>query len=143
LLATALYRTGRQAEALAALRTVRGVLADELGVNPGPGLLAVKSAVLAQAPIPAPRPAPAVAPPLTIPRAVGSAPLPMGELIGRTSDIARITELLANNRLVTLTGPGGVGKTRLAMEVIPRRTDEIAQVSAPARPPCAGSNWLA
>ncbi len=129
LLALGLYRTGAQAEALAALRTVRRVLAEELGLDPGPGLVAVEEAVRAHA-VPA---SPSASPsPPALPAPVRRAlPPPPGDLVGRDADAARVDGALAAARLVTLTGPGGVGKTRLALAVACARADrgeEVVQV---------------
>ncbi|MEV4106251.1 BTAD domain-containing putative transcriptional regulator [Nonomuraea sp. NPDC049695] len=144
LLVLALYRSGRQADAIAALRTARRRLADELGIDPGPALRDLESAVLAQDPrLDPPPPArsagahvggatpattrPRIAPvasdnrPATAP--VGNLPFALTSLLGRTDDIAAVERLLAEYRLVTLTGPGGVGKTRLALETARARTD--------------------
>jgi predicted ATPase/DNA-binding SARP family transcriptional activator len=131
LLALGLYRTGRQADALSALRTVRQVLAEELGLDPGPGLVAVEAAVRAQAvptdPAPTdPAPAVPVGPASAGPVGPGapphrSLPVPLGDLVGRDAEVARVDTALDRCRLVTLTGPGGVGKTRLALAVAHRR----------------------
>ncbi|WP_079044963.1 MULTISPECIES: BTAD domain-containing putative transcriptional regulator [unclassified Streptomyces] len=140
----ALRASGRPAEALAAYEEVRASLADRLGTDPGPELRALHAELLAAAPAgrPAPtsRPAPVgIAPEGPVPD--GSAPVgaapdgsspggsgpssypPAGVLPARlTSFIGRGGELDAlaagwgERRLVTLTGPGGVGKTRLALE---------------------------
>ncbi|MEU8143268.1 BTAD domain-containing putative transcriptional regulator [Nonomuraea sp. NPDC048901] len=134
LLVLALYRSGRQADAMAALRTARRRLADELGIDPGPALCDLESAVLAQDPRLDPPPArsagahvggatPVVSDnrPATAP--VGNLPIALTSLLGRTDDIAAVERLLTEYRLVTLTGPGGVGKTRLALETARARTD--------------------
>ncbi|MFI6816543.1 BTAD domain-containing putative transcriptional regulator [Nonomuraea sp. NPDC050328] len=102
----ALYRAGRQNEALDGYREVRERLADELGVDPGPQLTALYQAILAQDPdLEAPA-APA-----------GNLPVPLTPLVGRAETVSELGRALAEARLVTLTGPGGVGKTRLALEV--------------------------
>ena len=103
----ALYGAGRQAEALAAYARLRVRLADDMGVDPGPDLVALHRAVLAQdsALDPVPRPT----------RPTGNLPAPTGALVGREEDLSRLGTLVREHRLVTLTGPGGVGKTRLAL----------------------------
>jgi predicted ATPase/DNA-binding SARP family transcriptional activator len=102
----ALYRSGRQAEALTAYQDARHAFADELGLDPGPALSALESAILRHDPSLLPEPA---ARP-TIPR-------PLTSFVGRTAELDGIAAALADDRLVTVVGPGGVGKTRLAAEV--------------------------
>ncbi|MCO1658972.1 BTAD domain-containing putative transcriptional regulator [Pseudonocardia humida] len=117
LLARCLHAADRQADALAALDRTAARLADELGVDPGPELAAARLDVL-RAPAPAAarptRPAPS---PLQAPApSVGAVALT--SFIGRGTDLDRVHALLAGSRLVTLTGPGGAGKTRLAREAV-------------------------
>ncbi len=108
----ALHRAGRTGEALDSFQDLRRGLADELGLDPGPELTALHQAILSgdqaeDAPSPAQRP---VKPSTNL-------PAPVTELIGREHAIARVRELLTGGRLVTLTGPGGVGKTSVACAV--------------------------
>jgi predicted ATPase/DNA-binding SARP family transcriptional activator len=107
LLVKALYAVGRQADALAAYAQARRYLADEVGLEPGPELRAVEAAVLAQD-------SSLSAAPM---RSAAAPPAPVTPLVGRDSDLAALRSALTTARLVTLSGPGGIGKTRLAVEV--------------------------
>ena len=113
LLMQALYRTGRHTEALATIRSWRRHLATELGLDPSPALQAIEQDILRHtAATPDTRGAAATqAPPL---------PLPVTSFVGRDEDLVAVTGRLDRARLVTLHGPGGVGKTRLALEVAER-----------------------
>ena len=95
----ALYRGGRQAEALEAFGQARRMLAEELGVEPGPGLQRLQAAILAHDPALASVPA-AVAP-------RGRLPAPVTSLVGRQQALAEAAELVGGHRLVTLIGPPG------------------------------------
>ncbi|WP_395106501.1 BTAD domain-containing putative transcriptional regulator [Actinomadura sp. SCN-SB] len=113
----ALYRSGRRSEALESYERLRTLLSDELGLDPGAELVALHRSILVQAPeldVPAPAHV-AVAAPADRPRT--NLPEPASELIGRDDAVAEVRARLGSDRLVTLTGPGGVGKTRLAVEV--------------------------
>jgi predicted ATPase/DNA-binding SARP family transcriptional activator len=105
----ALYRCGRQADALAAYQHARQTLVDELGIEPGPDLQRLERQILNQDPA------------LAVPDLAAGArlPTPPTPLLGRVRELADARELLLRDdvRLVTLTGPGGCGKTRLALEV--------------------------
>ncbi|WP_411081097.1 AfsR/SARP family transcriptional regulator [Streptomyces sp. cmx-18-6] len=129
----ALYAAGRTGEALAGYQELRTRLAGELGLDPGPELTALHQAMLEQAPgltpaltTPALTTTPAlIAPALTAPAAGrrlpgANLPAPLTELIGRDGALAEVERLLATARHVTLTGSGGVGKTRLALETAAR-----------------------
>ncbi|WP_433046390.1 BTAD domain-containing putative transcriptional regulator [Dactylosporangium sp. CS-033363] len=97
-LVTALYRAGRQADALAACARARTVLADELGLDPGPALQALEARILQ-------RPS------------IGNLPGFAAPLVGRAADLEALAGLVRDRRLVTVTGTAGVGKTRLAIEL--------------------------
>ncbi|HTJ71887.1 MAG TPA: BTAD domain-containing putative transcriptional regulator [Actinospica sp.] len=108
-----LYALGRQAEALAAYEQLRETLADRLGVDPSPELAKLHLAMLRQEPPSAP---PLPVAPANPPMRLGNLPAQLTSFIGRESELRLVSDLLSNARLVTLTGPGGAGKTRLAQE---------------------------
>lgn len=111
-----LWRSQRQAEALHACRVARRRFIDELGADPGPMLRELEQAVLRQDPT-LDRSASARVP---VRRGrLSNLPAPLSDLIGRVQERAELVGLLTNGqpRLITLTGPGGIGKTRLALAV--------------------------
>ncbi|AUS80753.1 AfsR family transcriptional regulator [Actinoalloteichus sp. AHMU CJ021] len=125
----ALYRAGRQAEALAGYEELRHRLREELGVDPSPPVAALHRAILRQDPALA-------APSPPAPAAGTAAPLPtaLTTLVGREAAVAELVAVLRQQRLVTLTGPGGVGKTRLAIEVARRLSTQHPDHPPPVHP---------
>ena len=115
----ALYRSGRQTAALDVFQRVRATMRDELGLEPGPALQELQQAILRQ------DAALEVEPPEL--RARRRLPAPETPLIGRDAELAELAALLrGGSRLVTLTGAGGIGKTRLAL----RTGHELAEAFA-------------
>jgi DNA-binding SARP family transcriptional activator len=107
----ALYRDGRQAEALEAYRTARQILVEEHGLDPSERLRALERAILDSEP--------GVAHPLAAPDPVVPRQLPaeVRGFVGRTGPVREIRRFLTAgpNRVVTVSGPAGVGKTALAL----------------------------
>lgn len=141
-LVRALAATGRGADALLAYERTRSALADELGADPSPELAALHAAVLRG----------------TVRLAVAQPDAPPGNLpaghttfVGREVDVARVRGLVREYRLTTLVGPGGAGKTRLAVEAGAGVVDDVpdgvwlvqlAPVNDPAGIPSAVSSAL-
>ena len=171
LLMVAAYRDQRQAEALQRFDTLRAVLADTLGIDPGPEVQRIHRAVLQQDPdllegdplgVPSTSatpvtitmdgpdrelemgPAPAVRSTALEGSAGRAVPIPLTTFVGRTAQLEQVQRLSSTARLLTLTGVGGAGKTRLALESVrrlrPRLPDgpwliELAGVTDPAMVP--------
>jgi predicted ATPase/DNA-binding SARP family transcriptional activator len=112
LLITALYQAGRQADALAAYQRIRLRLAEDLGLDPGRQLQQLEQQILIHdATIDSVRP-----PKIQIDSLVaGNLPTISAELVGRETEMAALSDLLASNRLVEIVGPGGIGKTAIAI----------------------------
>lgn len=110
----ALYRSGRQVEALRAYERYRNMLAEDLGLEPSEALRGLEVAILRHDPELGASAAASGA------GTEGSLPRPRSSLIGRESEVAAVEAALGAHRLVTLTGTAGVGKTRLAVEVATR-----------------------
>jgi predicted ATPase/DNA-binding SARP family transcriptional activator len=117
----ALYRAGRQSEALATYADLRDDLVRELGLDPSPELAALHLAILKQDPALDRPPAPAP----SAERLRTNLPVPLTDLVGRAEAVAEVRRLLGSGRLVTLIGPGGVGKTRLAVETAAQLVDRF------------------
>ena len=113
----ALYRCGRQRDALEVYQRTRAHLATELGLEPGPALKALQAQILEQSPSLALGDDGAGGVVASARSRTAPLPLPPTPIIGREREVEEVSGLLVDPavRLVTLTGPGGVGKTRLAL----------------------------
>jgi predicted ATPase/DNA-binding SARP family transcriptional activator len=143
----ALYRTGRQADALRAYRRLHDTLIEQLGVDPSPQLARLERDILVQSPdLDGPGAGVGNAPeiravPSQAPASRSNLPAPVASFVGRETELAELGELARRHRVMTIVGTGGAGKTRLAIEVAGRRLDEyrdgvwfvdLAELSDPA-----------
>jgi len=146
LLILALYRTGRQAEALRSANDFRRTLVQELGLDLSPKLRELEAQVLADDP----RLLVEHAESATLRSTKVGAPRLLGatSFVGRDPDVASLAGTLDRESLVTVTGPGGVGKTRLAMrvagQIIEQLKDGVAVVEfASLRDPAGTAQMIA
>ena len=112
-----LHAAGRQAEATAEARHYRELLRD-VGLDPSPRYLEVEREVFTTTP-----------PAVVRSPGIASLPTPLVSLVGRDEELARVDGLLRSRRLVTLTGPGGVGKTALALRAAQQVADELTDAA--------------
>lgn len=120
-LMVALYRLGRQVDALRSFTDLRRLLGEELGIEPSPALFDLEDRILLHDTGLAAQPVPA--------EAVDRLPVRLTSFVGRWRHKGRVRALLAEHRLVTITGVGGVGKSSLAVEVardaVPEHPDGV------------------
>ena len=112
LLMSALAASGRTAEALRVFDDFRRLLGDELGIEPSPTLAKLNTSLLAGDGLAGRRPL------------RSRLPMPPTPLVGRGAAVEELVGLATSHRLVTLVGPGGVGKTRLLVELAARLRQE-------------------
>jgi predicted ATPase/DNA-binding SARP family transcriptional activator/tetratricopeptide (TPR) repeat protein len=122
----ALYSAGRQAEALTSYKSFREQLATDLGIDPSPELQKLELQILQQDA--------ALSPQRPSPTAGGQAALPIrySSFVGRADEITAVSTAITTDRLVTVVGPGGIGKSSLVVEAarLPEvhRGDQVARV---------------
>lgn len=133
LLMQALALSGRQVEALRAFQEYRSLLIDEVGVDPGPAITELDRQITlgqispeARAERVTPPAGTQVLAPVFSDGTMSNLHFPANEFVGRQAEIAEVGEALAASRLVTLLGPGGVGKTRLSYRVAANQIDAFS-----------------
>ncbi|MFI1988208.1 BTAD domain-containing putative transcriptional regulator [Actinoplanes sp. NPDC020271] len=120
LLIRALWRAGSPGRALEVFERIRRRLAEQLGADPSPELARLHVDLLREQPV-GPR---------------GNLPAELSSFVGRAADVRAVRALIGAHRLVTLTGPGGSGKTRLSVEVAARLPGRVWRAElAPVRDP--------
>ena len=146
ILATALYRAGRQADALAAIRSARERLADELGVDPSPELVALETAILRHDttldPDDTEAPDTGTCPYRGL-RAFGAED--EEEFFGRSTEVAASLSRVDRSRFVAFTGPSGCGKSSLVLAgIVPvlRRRGLVVEITTPRRWLAAGASAM-
>jgi predicted ATPase/DNA-binding SARP family transcriptional activator len=118
-LVVALYRSDRAGEALRRAAAMRSLLRDELGLEPSSAFRDLESRVLAEDPTLQHTPVVSRRPSARRP------PIETTRLVGRVDELDELATRIRKTRLLTLTGPGGVGKTRLAMQLATQLWDEL------------------
>lgn len=134
-LAVALYRGGRHAEAAGVFRRARAQLSDEFGLEPGPALRRVADQVLRQDPQLLGTPAADVR--------SSSLPTPLTRLIGRDAAVAQLVQWVSASKLTSLVGPGGAGKSRLALAVAPALAEQVRPFWVPLSDKASADEILA
>ena len=145
----ALHRSGRSADALARYQDGRRILREELGLDPSDALRNLEGAILRQEEsLQAP---PKARPPSGKHSGTTNLPLRLSSFLGRGDELNRVVTALGRSRLVTLTAPGGAGKTSLAVEAARAAAQSfrdgtsfvaLAGVTDPARVPAAVAESL-
>lgn len=110
----ALYRSGRQADALRVHEQLRETLLDQLGIDPSPEIQEMQLRILEQDPSLLPRPATPT-----------NVPVPLTETIGRREESQALSGFLDTTRLLTVSGAGGVGKTTAARDLARSRLEDF------------------
>jgi len=143
-----LAAAGRRGDALRVYQALATALEDDLAVTPAAEVMALRARLVAQEAVPAGSGMP---PRQVHPPGRTNLPAPSSSFVGRAWEVRDIADLVRRTRLVTLTGPGGCGKTRLALEVAATLVDtypdgvwlvELAALADPALAPRAVASAL-